>query len=127
VFKKYPDASINAAIVWIPILEKDTLAEAIPSAKVLSDERIQHFYDPTKAVGKAIADSVGWTGNIAWDIYLFYLSPDNWIDTPPAPKSWMHQLKDNWATNETYRTGNDLMMELSASMERLLISKTNNF
>jgi hypothetical protein len=72
-------------------------------------------------VGRVIANNVGWSENVAWDIYLFYLPTDKWTDTPPDPKYWMHQLKDDWATKETYRTGDDLKEALSASMEKLML------
>jgi len=119
VFKKFPEADVSAFIIWIPILEKDTLEAAIPSVKFLDDKRIRHFYDSNKAVGKVIAESVGWIDNIAWDIYAFYLPPAKWIDEAPLPIYWMHQLKDEWATKDTYRTGNDLSVELEASMKQL--------
>jgi hypothetical protein len=45
VFNRFPDADISASIVWIPILENDSLEAAIPSVKFLSDKRIQHYYD----------------------------------------------------------------------------------
>ncbi len=120
VFEKYADADISASIVWIPILKEDTFDAAIPSVKFLSDSRIQHFYDNKKATGKTIADSVGWAGNIAWDIYLFYRPFVEWTETPPKPLCWMHQLTDGWATKDKYRTGEDLKNELLISMEKLL-------
>ena len=115
----YPNVDISGSIVWIPILEKDNLDAALPSVKAFGDHRINHFYDANKTVGKIIADSVGWNGNIAWDIYLFYLPSVKWADTPPIPANWMHQLKDEWATKSTYRTGVDLDKELTASMDNL--------
>lgn len=120
VFEKYADADISASIVWIPILKEDTFDAAIPSVKFLSDSRIQHFYDNKKTTGKTIADSVGWDGNVAWDIYLFYRPFVEWTETPPKPLCWMHQLTDGWATKDKYRTGEDLKNELLISMEKLL-------
>jgi len=120
VFKKYPDADISASIIWIPILDKDTFDAAIPSVKFLNDNRIQHFYDKNNTVGRMIGNSVNWAGNVAWDIYLFYKPFDEWTDTPPKPLYWMHQLTDDWATKDKYRTGSDLKNELFISMEKLL-------
>jgi hypothetical protein len=122
VFTKFPNADVSGFIVWIPILDKDNLAAAFPSAKFLNDSRVQHFYDTNKLVGKAIADSVEWQGNIAWDIYLFYISSMRWNDLPPNPKYWMHQLNDDWATKEKYRTGENLKNQLFISMKQLLVS-----
>ena len=119
VFEKYPDAVVSASIVWIPILKEDTFDAAIPSVKFLSDRRIQHFYDHKKLTGKTIAESVGWTKRVAWDIYLFYKPYAEWKETPPKPFYWMHQLTDDWATRDKYRTSDDLKNELLISIEKL--------
>ena len=120
VFEKFPAADVSASIIWIPILKEDTIDAAIPSVKFLSDRRIQHFYDNKKMTGKAIADSVGWTGRVAWDIYLFYEPFAEWNEQPPKPICWMHQVSDRWATKNNYRTGEELNNELLNSMEKLL-------
>ena len=120
VFIKFPQEDISGSIVWIPILDDDTFDAATPSVKFLNDVRIQHYYDNNKMVGKTIAEIVGWKGNVAWDIYLFYRPFEEWMETPPKPTYWMHQLTDNWATRDRYRTGSDLKSELLMSMEKLL-------
>lgn len=122
VFEKYPDADVSASIVWIPVLGEDTFEAAIPSAARLSDKRIQHYYDNNKRVGQNVADSIGWAGKVAWDIYLFYRPFAEWTETLPEPEYWMHQLKDAWATTEKYRTGGDLKSELFVSMKKMLSS-----
>jgi len=102
------------------MLDGDTFEAALPSVKFLNDNRIQHYYDSHKKVGKIIADAVGWTGNVAWDIYLFYRPYVEWTDKPPLPAHWMHQLTDIWATKGKYRTGADLQSELLVSIDKLL-------
>jgi hypothetical protein len=119
-FEKYPDVDSSASIIWLPILENDTLDATIPSVKFLCDSRIQHFYDNKKAAGKAIARNVGWDEKVAWDIYLFYQPYVEWTDKPPRPTYWMHQLSEPWAKNENYRTGKDLQNELFVSMKNLI-------
>ena len=119
VFEKFPDANISASIVWIPILAEDTFESALQPITFLNDNRIHHFYDDNRMVGNSIADSVGWTGNIAWDIYLFYEPLTEWREKPPEPKYWMHQLPDEWATKGKYRTGDDLANELFVSMQKI--------
>jgi len=64
---------------------------------------------------------VGWKGKIAWDIYLFYPRSAVWADNPPPPLYWMHQLPDDWATRDRYRTGDDLSSTLLSSMEKILL------
>ncbi len=102
------------------MLPEDSLEAALPTIKFLSDKRIQHFYDPEQKSGKEIAMSVGWSGHIAWDIYLYYSQKSEWTDVPPKPVSWIHQVSDEWAKDEHYYTGEDLKRELSVSLESLL-------
>jgi hypothetical protein len=61
------------------------LEAATSSVKFLSDKRIQHYYDQNQIAGKEIANTVGWDGHIAWDIYLFYEPDIIWTDLPPKP------------------------------------------
>ena len=119
IFEKYPSADISASIVWINMLPEDSLEAAAPSINVLNDKRCRHFYDPNQIVGKSIAELVGWSSQVAWDIYLFFEPGAVWQDTPPEPRYWMHQLKDQWADAENYYTGNELEIELFRSMENL--------
>ena len=101
------------------MLEDDSMEAALPSVKYLSDKRFQHFYDQNQIVGKEIAKSVGWDGHVAWDIYLFYVPNTDWNNIPPAPKHWMHQLKDSWAGKEHFFRGDDLVKALSNAMMTL--------
>ena len=101
------------------MLEKDSIEAARPSVKYLSDKRFQHFYDQDQIVGKEIARSVGWEGHVAWDIYLFYATYAGWNNGPPAPKNWVHQLKDSWADKAHFRRGDDLVKALSEAVTTL--------
>ena len=120
IITKFPDADIAASIVWIPILDKDSIEAASPSVKYLNDNRFQHFYDQDQIVGKEIAKSIGWNGHVAWDIYLFYAPYAGWNNAAPVPQTWMHQLKDSWAHKEHFRTGDGLVNELLDAMTKLL-------
>jgi hypothetical protein len=125
VFRRFPDADISASIVWLPILDEDSLEAAIPSVKVLNDKRIQHFYDQDQIVGKEIANGIGWGGHVAWDIYLFYNVGAEWTDAPPRPTYWMHQLRDSWTDKEHFRTGDGLVKELLNAMTKLKVVVDN--
>ena len=107
-------------IVWINMLSGDSEEIAQKSARNLNDRHVLHFYDSNKYSGKVVAEAVGWAEKIAWDIYLFYRPDAEWFDLPPEPAYWMHQLTDDWAENEHYRTGDDLRNGLLASMQKLL-------
>jgi hypothetical protein len=102
------------------MLPDDSEKTAQISAATFDDPRVLHFYDPAKRSGEAIAESVGWVGHIAWDIYLVYETGIRWGQTPPLPNHWMHQLKDSWADREYFRTGDALANELFDTMEKML-------
>jgi len=102
------------------MLRGDSRDAAEPSVKLLNDPRVRHFYDPQQAAGKMIADSIGWNGKVAWDIYLFYPPDVEWSDAPPAPADMMHQLTDTWANQDCFRTGADLTHALYQSLSQLL-------
>lgn len=120
IINKFPNADICICIVWIKKLPGDSQLTAKKAAEMFTEDRVRHFYDPIKSSGKAIAKRLGWTEQIAWDIYMFYEAGVEWVKTPPQPAYWMHQLTDSWADREHYRTGDDLVNELSVTMERLL-------
>ena len=100
-----PTADISIAIVWINKLPADSKTAAEKSARIFTDPRICQFYDPQQLSGRAIADSLGWLGKVAWDIYLFYAAGSQWDET---------------LDSERLRMGDDLVRELGKSMKRLL-------
>jgi hypothetical protein len=122
VLGEYPDADIGVSIVWIDILEHDSeIAARRATEGFRPDARVRHFYDPEGRVGRAIAQSLGAeTANVAWDVYLFYERGSEWIEKPPAPAAWMHQLtSSSWADAAYYHSGDDLIEELAKTMKRL--------
>ena len=120
VIESYPHADINIAIVWINKIPSDSRKAAEKVSGIFNDNRICQFYDSHQLSGRAVADSLGWQGRVAWDIYLFYESGSQWSDLPPVPYDWMHQLKDPWAGAERQRLGDDLVKGLAESMKNLL-------
>jgi len=121
IIESFPDADISVAIVWINKLSADSRKAAEKSAGTFDDQRICQFYDPKQRSGQAVANSLGWQGRVAWDIYLFYTAGSQWDETPPAPVDWMHQLTDPWADPDRLRIGEDLVRELAASMKKLMV------
>ena len=120
IIESFPNADIRVAIVWINKLPADSRKAAEKSAHTFNDPRICQFYDPKQRSGQAVANSLGWQGRVAWDIYLFYTAGSKWNETPPAPVDWMHQLTDPWANPDRLRTGDDLVRELARSINTLL-------
>ena len=119
IINKFPAADICISIVWIKKLSGDSEQTAQTAAAMFKDHRVAHFYDSNKRSGKAIASRLGWTGHVAWDIYLFYEAGVEWANTAPQPAYWMHQLKDSWADKTHFHTGDDLVNELHKAMTML--------
>lgn len=103
------------------MLPLDNVFTANLVAMKMSYPTMTHFYDPRKIAGRAIAQSLGGQNKVAWDIYLFYSRGVEWVDAPPQPYQWAHQLAgSSWANPGNYHTGNDLTEELR-KMSRLAI------
>jgi hypothetical protein len=120
IINKFPDADICISIVWINKLSDDSEQTAQKAAAMFKNPCVVHFYDSKQSSGKAIANCLGWTGRVAWDIYLFYKSGAEWGNVPPLPIYWMHQLKDSWADKEHFHTRDGLVKELLNAMTKLL-------
>ena len=96
------------------MLEGDCERAAVSSAERLDKAGLGvHFHDPGRAVGAAVAETLGGRGDVAWDTYLFYPPGIRWDGTPPAPQDWYHQLGGAaWAGVSRYRTGRGLARAL---------------
>jgi hypothetical protein len=90
LIKGFPGADMSMSIVWIDGVKTDNVEKAKRRAKTLDDARCQHFHDPNRLAGKAIAKMLGGEGKIAWDIYLFFGKNSRWMNRPPLPLSYMH-------------------------------------
>jgi hypothetical protein len=110
---------ITVAIVWTDMLPPDNEAAATSSARLIRGSRVQHFYDPNALAGKAIAASLGGSGAIAWDIYLFFPSGLQWHQEPPRPVEWAHQLSDAWIDPKHFHWNDGLVRELQRIMTQL--------
>lgn len=123
ILEAYPGVDISVYIVWITRLENDSEETAIQAVReFVKDPRVIHFYDPKQRTGKAIAKSLGVTEDEgAWDVYLFYEAGKEWVELPPAPDEYMHQLTESeWADPVHYHTGDDLVDKLHEVMNSLV-------
>jgi hypothetical protein len=117
ILEEFPDADISASIVWIHMLPDDTKAAVEASAGIIADPRVRHFHDPRQRLGAAIAAGLGWEGQTAWDIYLFFGKDGLWTERPPAPLDFMHQLP--WEPSR-FRTGDALVLGLRETVQKML-------
>jgi hypothetical protein len=101
------------------MLPGDSEVTAKEKAVIFNDARVRQFYDPDQRSGKTIAENLGYDGKVAWDIYLFYQSGDEWIKAPPTPAYWMHQISESWASRSHFHTGDDLLKELYIAAKKI--------
>ena len=115
-----PPADIHVALAWIHMLPLDNAITAGCLARTIRDPRVHHFDDPQKRAGAAVATSLGATGKVAWDIYLFYPPGSRWQNGLPAPAAWAHQLQgSSWADPLHYNHGEDLVRQLTIGLAAL--------
>lgn len=120
IIEDFPHVDIGVSVVWINMMEGDTKAAAERSARIINDPRVRHFHDPKRRSGEAIGKSLGWKDKVAWDTYLFYERGSRWMEAPPAPLKWIHQLPwDTQADPAHFHTGDDLVEALHKIMKEL--------
>jgi len=85
-------------IVWLPVLEEDTLQAAERVRERLpEDDRMGHFWDHTLELSHAYyrvlqLGQYPRRPRVAWDLFLLYDAGSVWHEAPPLPVLWMHQL-----------------------------------
>jgi hypothetical protein len=80
--------------VYVPILDSDNEASIPAAMKRLPDSRVLFYWDGkgelTKSYSRVL--QLG-EDRPAWDVYLVFDRTAEWNTGPPAPISWMHQLR----------------------------------
>lgn len=106
-------------VVWIDMLPSDNRGAAQSAAEIFAScPQVVQFHDPKRFVGKAIATSLGSADKIAWDIYLIYTPGATWVDAPPQPLDWVHQLgQGEWAGEDKYHHGEALYPALRRMLQ----------
>ena len=120
VVRAYPSADVSIFIVWIDILPSDDYAAAQRVAGIFNDPRVRQFHDPNRLVGDSFAKGL-LEQPPAWDMYLLYAATPQqlWVDHPPKPADWMHQLGSGAADPTRQRSGQDLVVGLYEAMSDL--------
>ena len=77
------------------MLETDDREAAEERERIFSDDRIQHYWDPERTLGRLLSHTLRIKTDIAWDVYLVYPPDHVWdAELPPMPAFWMHQLEE---------------------------------
>lgn len=83
VLQKHPTSELRVYAVWLPMLPADARTRW-PNA-ILSDGRVAHFWDGERQVSRWFAESLGFPGRFAWDVYYLYGPETLWGHTPRPP------------------------------------------
>ena len=104
------------------MLPSDSKAAVKSATQIIRDARVYHFHDQKKVAGRAIAQSLGAPGKIAWDVYLLYAKGSRWQEGAPVPADWAHQLAETtWAEPSRRHLGEALANKLRNALGDLLV------
>ena len=92
VFKRCDSKRLRGFVIFLPVLESDTMEATEKIAKGTTEERISVGWDQEKILGNLFSRVLK-LKSTAFEVYLLYSPRIVWdmID-PPAPTFWMHQL-----------------------------------
>lgn len=107
---------MRAYSVWVPILDADEETAVAKATTRLPDSRVSHYWDGKGELVKSYAHVLALGERPAWDVYLLYGPEAEWKGDPPAPDSWMHQLRG--VDESRFLKGETLAAELAALVER---------
>jgi hypothetical protein len=83
ILASHPSADLRVYTVWLPMLVTDARSEWRRSA--LPDERVRHFWDGERVVGRWLADEdLGGLGSagVVWDAFFVFGPDATWDDVP---------------------------------------------
>jgi len=103
IFDRFISGHMTGFVVFLPMLEDDSVELAEERAQRLSDSRVIHFGDPERTAGDLVSATLN-LNSTAWDIYLVYPPRVKWTGSkPPPPSYWMHQLPSEYGVGDTPR------------------------
>jgi len=100
VLNQYPDKKLSIAVVWADMRPGDGIESAEAAAKLLNDPRLKQFHDSKNLTGQDFALALGAENqqvaseHPASDIYMFFPEGESWGKNSPAPKDFIHQVKE---------------------------------
>ena len=96
IFDENKSTTLQAAIIWTPMLVADSLDAANECELRFSDPRMTHHWDPDRILGRLLSRTLRLKESVAWDVYLLYPPNRIWDEKfPPVPEFWMHQLGED--------------------------------
>lgn len=94
---KTDDPRLQTFVVHVPVLGPEA-KDIAPAAKLLHNAHVHHYWNPSGAFGRELAEAVGLKHDdklvYAWDVWLIYGPETSWDGaSPPRPRRLMHQLR----------------------------------
>lgn len=90
ILERYPEASIQAYILWAPYSDLDNVGQAKRAAEgYLPDSRVRHFWDIWKFGSRSYSEILRIVPGDAWGVFLFYKLGERWEGKAPKPTFWM--------------------------------------
>lgn len=90
VLEEVADPRLRAYVVWGPMLDKETEADARVATRFIQDPRLTHFWTDSDGVALLFKGPLGLTEADAWDTFLLFPSGARWDEAAPRPSSFMH-------------------------------------
>jgi len=109
LLNKFPRDDLIVFLIWIPMLDADSLEAATARSRELSDPRLMQAWDSSRQIGKLIAKTLN-LQKTAWDVYLVYARTEaNWNeDGIQSPTFWMHQLSSDPGADSSLRLNKEV-------------------
>lgn len=106
---KFPSDDLIVFLIWIPMLDDDSLEAAMARSRELSDPRLRQAWDSSRQIGKLFAKILN-LQKTAWDVYLVYTrSESNWNEVEiQSPTFWMHQLSSDPGADSSLRLNKEV-------------------
>lgn len=90
VLEEVADPRLRAYVVWGPMLDKETEADARIATGFIQDPRLTHFWTDSDGVAVLFKAPLGLSDGDAWDTYLLFSPGVRWDEGVPRPSSFMH-------------------------------------
>jgi hypothetical protein len=83
ILAKNPSSSLRVYAVWFNMLPHDSRGGR--PADILTDPRVEQFWDENHLAGKAFAPLANWHYGVLWDAYFLYGAETRWPGATPSP------------------------------------------
>lgn len=97
ILEKYPSRKVRVYAVWFSMLPTDARAGWRWTSRVITDPRVEHFWDGKKVVGRWLAENGDSPGSgVIWDAYFLYGPDAQWEQKPEPLTSWGGPILDEY-------------------------------